>query len=140
VPLLPAFPLFADLLVEQVLVSQTIQITVRSSVPTAACPLCRSPSSTIHSRYIRTLADLPISGRPVCLTVRVRRFRCHNTACSRRMFAEQFPDLALPHAQRTMRLQQSLALLGMAMGGEMAARLGSALGFSGSPDTVLRLV
>jgi transposase len=136
----PIFALSADLLVDHIQMSQTIQIGVCSSAPTAVCPRCGSPSSTVQSRYVRTLADLPISGRPVHLTVRVRRFRCHNGACSRRIFAEQFPDLARPHAQRTVRLQQALAQLGVAVGGEVGARLGAVFGLSGSPDTVLRLV
>jgi transposase len=56
---------------------------------TAACPVCGTASARIHSRYRRTLSDLPSQGRRVVLTVCVRRFRCVLTDCRQRIFAER---------------------------------------------------
>lgn len=108
--------------------------------PTAACPECGTISTRIHSRYCRTLHDLPNRGRPVHLVLQVRRFRCQKSACPRKMFAEQFPALTRPYAQRTLQLQEALRQLGLALGGQAGTRLGSELGISGSRDTILRLV
>ena len=36
-----------------------IGIAATPTVPTGACPTCGTPSDRIHSRYIRTVADLP---------------------------------------------------------------------------------
>ncbi len=72
--------------------------------------------------------------------MQVRRFRCQKSTCARKIFAEQFPQLARPHAQRTLQLQEALCQGGMALGGQAGADLGSLLGLSGSRDTILRLL
>jgi hypothetical protein len=55
------------------------------------------------------LADLPWAGHPVTLQVWVRRFRCGNRQCPRRIFAERLPELAAPHARRTVAQQAAIA-------------------------------
>ncbi|MGI4940688.1 MAG: transposase family protein [Janthinobacterium lividum] len=65
------------------------------------CPSCRSSSSRIHSRYLRILLDLPLSGRAVRLVVLASRFRCGVAACSQRIFTERFGnDVLRPWARR----------------------------------------
>jgi transposase len=129
-----------DVVVEQVEVAETITITLHATSPTAACPWCGVQAEQVQSRYIRHLADLPVSGRRVRLVVHVRRFFCRKSTCARKIFAERFPALALPYAQRTIRLQEALRSIGLIAGGEPGALLGAPLGFSGSADTILRLV
>ena len=46
----------------------------------ARCPVCGETSRRIHGFYTRTLADLPWSGTPVRLRVRVRKFFCDEPA------------------------------------------------------------
>lgn len=70
----------------------------------------------------------------------MRRFFCKKGTCRRKIFTEQLPQLFLPHAQRTKRLQEALYQLGQTAGGQSGARLGSELGMSGSRDTLLRLL
>ena len=38
---------------------ETIILTARTCGESARCPMCGQPSSRVHSRYHRTLADLP---------------------------------------------------------------------------------
>ena len=116
----------------------TLSFTVNGC--SACCLLCGCPSERVHSRYHRTLADLPISGRRVLLVVQIRRFRCLTAACPRRIFAERLPDLAAPFARRSQPLQEALAQVGFALGGEAGARLAQSLGMPTSPDTLLRLI
>ncbi|CAO4157330.1 hypothetical protein DHODJN_26180 [Methylorubrum extorquens] len=53
----------------------------------------------MHSRYTRTLSDLPVAGRRVVITVSVRRFRCVGTECWTKVFAERLqPELATAYA------------------------------------------
>ena len=94
----------------------------------------------MHSRYERRLADLPSLGRSVSVHLRVRRFYCRNTDCARRTFVERLPKLAAPFARRTCRLAAAQAQTGMALGGEVSARLLSCLSMPASADTVLRLI
>lgn len=114
-----------DLLLEQVTVTDEITLTLRATSLTAVCPDCGTISTRIQSRYRRTVHDLPHGGRPVHLVLQVRRFRCQKSTCSRKIFAERFPDLTRPHAQRTIRLQEALRHLGFAVGGQAGTREGA---------------
>lgn len=113
-------------------------VSVRSTAPTACCPLCTTPSASIHSQYWRSVSDLPCGGFPVRLHLKVRRFFCRNTRCARRIFTERLPDLVQPRAQMTTRLREVLRLLGFATCAEAASRLAPRFGVKGSPSTVLR--
>jgi len=128
-----------DLQMVQVNVADEITVTLRTTLPTAACPGCGTISKRVQSRYKRTLHDLPISGRPVRLIVVIRRFFCKKSTCARKIFAEQLPGFCLPYAQRTKRLQEALCQLGLITGGQVGASVGNELSISGSRDTILRL-
>jgi excisionase family DNA binding protein len=70
----------------------------------------------------------------------VRRFCCKKHTCAQKIFVERLPTLCRPHAQRTKQLQEALCQLGLRVGGQAGADVGSELGISGSRDTILRLV
>jgi transposase len=129
-----------DLQISQVSVTDEITLTLHATSPTAACPDCGTISTRLHSHYRRTVHDLPNRRRPVHLVLQIRRFRCQKSTCARKIFAERFPALARPYAQRTLQLQEALRHVGIALGGQAGTRLGSELGISGSRDTTLRLV
>ena len=118
------------------------EITLRvTSTPTSVpCPLCHVQIPRVHSRYTRTLADLPWGAYVVHLQLRVRKFFCSNPACPRQIFTERLPTVAAPWARRTLRLAQFLLACGIALGGEAGARLVARLGRRSSRDTLLRLV
>ena len=56
-----------------------IILAASTSSRVALCPLCGKRSARVHSRYARTLADLPWQGIPVTVRLRVRRFFCDRT-------------------------------------------------------------
>jgi transposase len=134
------FPELSDGMVEQVQIADESTVTLRAVSPTAPCPCCGTVANRVHSRYTLHLHDLPSGERAVHLLVEVRRFVCPKATCRRKIFAERLPFLALPHAQRTLRLQQSLRILGFALGGQAAARVSKHLHLSASRDSILRLV
>jgi transposase len=105
----------------------------------APCPCCGQRADRIHSRYTRTLADLPWATLLVHLRVRARKFFCDNAACPRQIFAERLADVACASARRTDRQQTALTAIAFAVGGEAGARLARRLGMPVSPDTLLRL-
>lgn len=115
-------------------------VRVRPVADRAACPVCQQSSAQIHSHYERTLLDLPCCGQRFRLRVQVRRFFCRNEICSRKLFAERLPELMQPYARRTVRHNQSLTTIGLALGGEAGQRTASRLGFGVSADTLLRRV
>jgi len=106
----------------------------------AACPQCCRESHQVHSRYRRTLADLPWQGRAMIIMVTSRRFRCGSVGCPRRVFVERFPEIAPPHARRTNRLAEIQRHVCLALGSASGARLARRLGLSVSGSTLLRLV
>jgi transposase len=127
--------------VEQV--SQTeeaIVVTACATTLSASCPDCQQISSQVHSTYIRSPKALPSSGRSIRLHLQVRRFRCANPTCRRKTFAEAFPHLLAPSAQRTNTAQEVLRVIGEAMGGRAGARLSQKLALKCSHGTILRLV
>ncbi len=134
------FPDLPGLLIEHVDIADEITLMLRTTSPTASCPTCGTSSTRVQSRYRRTLHDLPSAGRPVHLIVHLRRFFCKKGTCAQKVFVERLPELCLPHAQRTLRLQEALCQLGLRVGGQAGADVGSELGISGSRDTILRLV
>jgi transposase len=96
------------------------------------------PAARIHSRYTRTLADLPWAAYRVRLQLRVRKWFCANPACGRRIFTERLPTVAAPWARRTLRLVQRLVALGLALGGRAGGRLSHAWDVAVSRHTLLR--
>src|SRR5437764_6318639 len=114
----PLLSLPDGLIVDQVRVLyDCVTICVRSTAPSAVCPLCSQPARRIHSRYRRTIADLPSGGRQLVLSLVVRKFFCQTTACPRHIFAERFPELVRPWARMTLRFCAELEAIGFATGG-----------------------
>ena len=105
-----------------------------------ACPLCGGLSGRVHSRYTRTLADLPWSGRAVAVQVRARRFRCTSSDCRRRIFTERLPEVVRPRARRTARLGDVQRHIGLALGGAPGSGLAGRLAMPVSGDTLLRVI
>src|SRR5215472_4837700 len=97
---------------------QFILAVVATTALEALCPLCQCRSESIHSHYVRRVADLPWAGWAVRLELHVRRFFCPNKECKRRIFTERLPGVVAPYARRTTRLTDLLTLIGFAMGGE----------------------
>lgn len=93
----------------------------------ARCPLCGSCSRRTHSRYARTIHDLPWRGVALRMEVRARRFFCDEDSCERRIFCERLPDVAA-HARKTDRLEGALLAIAIGLGGEAGARLARELG------------
>lgn len=117
-------------------------LTIRAvSVSTAVrCPVCGAPAERVHSRCVRTLADLPWAGVAVRLPVRVRKFFCDTPTCPRRIFRERLAGIARVAARRTERQRAALLDVAVALGGEAGARLAAKHGMPISPDTLLRLI
>jgi transposase len=114
----------------------TMVVTTRRA--SAPCPRCDQPSPRVHSRYWRSLADLPWQGVRVRLHLQSRKFFCSNGECPQTIFTERLPTVVQPYARRTLRLDQALRQLGWALGGEAGARVARGLAMAASPDQLLR--
>lgn len=137
-------PLLADpqaLALESFTSKDTQVVLVVKTIHTVApCPKCHQSSSRVHSRYERTVADLPWQGVTVQIQLLTRRFFCANQTCVRRIFCERLPRVVAAYGRQTVRLNDALHLIGMMLGGQAGAMLALGLGMVISPDTLLRRI
>jgi transposase len=114
-----------------------VRIIVKTKPLKSGCPSCGLQSSKVHSRYKRHLAGLPWEGIAVKLILSVRKFFCLNPECRRRIFCERLPGLAAPHAHQTLRFNELITTLGLAMGGRPGVRIAHGIGLRIGRDAVL---
>ena len=134
------FPDFSKLTLRRVFKTEQGWIMEADGQDSAVCPGCQSVSRSRHSRYWRSLQDLPIQGTPVILRVHVGRWRCRNAGCERRIFTERPFKVCAPHARQTKRSDEIIAVVGRALGGRPGQRLMGRLGMPLSADTLIRRV
>lgn len=132
----------SGLIIDQVHVDESgIVVVAHSRATWSTCPSCGVRSRHVHSRYARRLSDLPAHGRPVRITLDARRFRCAQSDCQRKIFAERFvKDVVEAYARRTARLEGIVHHLGLALGGRPGQELARRLLMPVSKDTLLRVV
>jgi transposase len=118
----------------------TVHLDVVAIRRAAKCPLCHRRSKRVHSRYERTITDLPCAGDVVTIHLSTRRFVCRVRWCRQRIFTERLPSLVAPFARKTTRLWSQLQRNGFAMGGDPGSRHAAAAGMPVSARTLLRLV
>nr|WP_237535909.1 ISL3 family transposase [Streptomyces sp. SID3343] len=119
---------------------EVVRVEARCTRAGASCPVCGAWSNRVHGSYLRFPADVPCGGRKLVLRLHVRRFVCRDESCARRTFVEQIPMLTRRHGQRTERLRNTVAEVGLALAGRAGSRPAGVFGISVSRSTVLRLV
>jgi transposase len=115
-------------------------LNLSSTQVVAHCPLCNCPSHRIHSRYERTLRDLPVVQFSLTIMLAICKFFCLSDLCPRRIFTERLTTVVAPWARRTTRYSDSLKAMGLALGGAAAARLSDQMGYGYSRNTILRVI
>ncbi|MGW0737050.1 transposase family protein [Streptomyces sp. NPDC002851] len=78
-----------------------VALRTRSRTPSARCSHCGRSSTRVHGRYERSLADAPLGGIPVVITLLIRRFKCLAADCSAVTFAEQSGSMNSPCSKDT---------------------------------------
>lgn len=119
---------------------QQLVLLCERITPSAACPLCGTLAHRIHSRYERTVWDLPLQHAPVLLRLRVRKWYCDQPGCSRRIFTERLPLVTSPHGRFTFALRHLLSHLGREHGGAPGARSAALLGLHVTGRAILYLM
>lgn len=114
-----------------------VSISAASARRKSLCPLCGRASSRVHSRYTRTVSDLPWHGIVVELEVRAKRFFCEEASCQRKIFCERLEEVAA-RSRKTSRLEEALLAIVFELGGRAGARLAEQLGLMVGRDALLR--
>lgn len=114
-------------------------INLERTNKSAICPHCGRKSKNIHSRYIRTIKDLPIQEYKVILNIETKIFFCNNNKCNANTFAEKF-DFIESRARMTMRLKDRIVTDSKGMSARAAKTTVSNGLVNISDDTILRIL
>lgn len=105
----------------------------------ARCRYCSTESHAVHSRYIRTISDLPVQNYQVKLIITVPKFFCTNKTCGHRTFAYPFSFVGR-NSLRTKRLDDYIYQIGMKNSSLEAEKQISGSHVSVSNNTILRVI
>jgi transposase len=114
-----------------------VRLVAKARPMKSSCPSCGRQSDKVHSRYRRRLVDLPWEGITARLILSVRKFFCLNQECRQRIFCERLPELAALYARQTLRFNELITALGLAMGGRPGTRQAHRMGLRIGRDTLL---
>ncbi|MCK4258724.1 MAG: transposase [Halanaerobiales bacterium] len=103
------------------------------------CPVCGQKVSKITTYFKRTLQDLPLIDKKLILDIKLKKFCCENSSCSRKIISEQVAELALEKNRRTTRLDEKLIRFALTNTAEGTARLMLKSNINVSGDTLLRI-
>lgn len=109
------------------------------SINCTVAKYCGTESHSIHSRYIRTISDLPIQNYQVRLVITVPKFFCTDGTCRHKTFAYPIP-FAAANSLRTKRLDDYIFQVGMKSSSLEAERQVSSSHVPVSNNTILRIV
>lgn len=107
--------------------------------PTAKCTYCGQESTKIHSRYVRTVWDLPIQNDQVKLVITVPKYFCYNNDCHHKTFAYAF-DFIETNSIRTKRLNEYICQVALKNSSIDAKNQISSSHVPVSTNTVLRIL
>ena len=117
-----------------------IRVRARSRLVPVPCPGCAVQTTHVHAWCERVVADVAVGGRPVVVSVRVRRLVCRDWRCSRRTFREQVAGVLERYQRRTVRLTAQVEAVVRELAGWASARVLPTLGVRISRHTALRVL
>src|SRR4051794_35282999 len=109
------WPGLADFTLQNMISSEKGWVVEAEGKSEAVCPGCGTVSQSRHSRYWRTVKDLPVQGTRVTLKLKLGRWRCRSSECERRLFTERVPAVLAPYARQTNRLSETGTLVSHAL-------------------------
>lgn len=114
-----------------------VWLDVESRARSTPCPRCGTPSTRKHSRYVRTLKDVPLLSRRVRWRLTVYKYFCDVQGCPQQVFCERLPSVLAPWRRATLRLEAQQRLVALEAGAESATRILTAQGSPVSATTLL---
>lgn len=92
----------------------------------------------MHDRYNRRIADLPVFHYNTVINLTVRKFKCLNEKCHRKVYVEQNEHI-LPYARRTGRVNRLLSDIAIEMASGAGSKLSGKLKIQVCRSTLTRL-
>ncbi len=119
---------------------EVIRVSARTRDDPVPCPACGTRTARVHGFHGRVLADVPVDGRQIVASVRVRRLVCPVLDCPRQTFREQVPGVVERYQRRTNRLTSQLDSVVQELAGRAGSRLCRVLACAISRSTALRML
>ncbi|MFE4874663.1 ISL3 family transposase [Streptomyces sp. NPDC056682] len=119
---------------------EVIRVSARTRDDPVPCPACGTRTARMHGFHGRVIADVPVDGRRVVASVRVRRLVCPVLGCPRQTFREQVPGVVERYQRRTNRLASQLGSVVKELAGRAGARLCCVVACAISRSTALRML
>ncbi len=105
----------------------------------AQCPVCQKYSHSVHDRYQRNLTDLPVFQYNTVIILTIRKFKCQNEHCQRKVFTERHNDIN-HYGRRTERVNNVLSDIAIEMTSGAGHKLSESLRMKVCRSTLTRLV
>lgn len=83
---------------------ESMDIYLVSDVKSGKCPDCTKPTSSVHSRYVKKFADLPVADKFTTVHLTTHMLSCNNDAHAKNYFAARHSFLSDTEAKKTDRL------------------------------------
>lgn len=103
------------------------------------CPLCGKKSHQVHSTYFRSLQDLSVFSKPVGIKLLIKKFKCSNHRCERKIFSQQLSSGFDRYSRRTKRANEQITQMSLEMSARKGSWISKNIGLPVSPSTCLRL-
>jgi len=117
-----------------------IRVTARTRHDPVPCPEYGTPTGRVHGFHGRSVADVPVDGRQVVVSVRLRRLVRPVLGCSRQTFREHVPGVVERCQRRTNRLDGQLGFVVKELAGRAGERLSCVPACWISRSTALRIL
>lgn len=92
----------------------SIIFEAETSTKLSSCPYCHFVSEKVHSRYYRTIYDLPMLDYETIIHLRLKKFFCVEPSCSHKAFSEPLSFLD-GNSRQTRRLKVEIFRLSLEM-------------------------
>jgi transposase len=120
--------------------AEGLTVSLHATTSSVCCPMCATAGSRVHSRYVRTVADLTCLGQRLRLKLLVRKWICPLDSCPQCIFAEPFVGLVRRYARLTDRLIKAFQSVGVTTNGADGACLSFSLAMPTTAKTLIRRV
>jgi hypothetical protein len=137
-----ALILSPHLIASEKLTVSGLEMTIKTKTTRTVvhCPESQQPTQKVHGSHRRRPRDLQTAGLSVRLLLQTRKFFCENSDCSRAVYCERLHGCVEKYERCAARLNQHLIWMGLALGGELGARLAGKLGYVVSASTLIQRV
>jgi transposase len=94
----------------------------------------------IHSKYQRSLKDIPCFAHKTLLQLTLHKFYCRNSQCPQKIFTERFNEAIAPYKRMTNRLSELISSLVLQLSGRCAECFCRLLHIEISDTTLARML